>query len=75
MGRFLFAYLISWLPFLLINGALTGNFTKYPVVNYNATEIIGFRLTTIPIEDSMYNLLMLLIVVSVYEKNKEMKPL
>lgn len=70
IGRFLFMYLVSWLPFLLINGALTGNFTDNPVVNYNPDEIIGLRITTIPIEDSVYNLLMLLIVISIYEKKK-----
>jgi len=73
IGRFLLAYLVSWLPFLLVNGALTGNFTNSPVVNYNPEEIIGFRITTIPIEDSVYNLLMLLIVIAVYERLK--KPL
>jgi len=71
IGRFLFMYLVSWLPFLLVNGALTGNFTQAPVVNYNSSEIIGLRVTTIPIEDSVYNLLMLLIVVSVYEWQKK----
>lgn len=70
IGRFLFMYLVSWLPFLLINGALTGTFTQEPVVNYNPDEIIGFRVLTIPIEDSVYNLLMLLIVVAVYENKK-----
>lgn len=71
IGRFLMTYLVSWVPFLLVNGALTGNFTKAPVVNYNQAEIIGFRVTTIPIEDSIYNLLMLLIVIAVFEKFKQ----
>lgn len=66
-GRFLFMYLVSWLPFVLINGALTGNFTAEAVVNYNPDHFMGFRITTIPVEDSVYSLLMLLIVVSVYE--------
>lgn len=66
-GRFLMMYLVSWIPFLLVNGALTGNFTKAATVNYNSEEIIGIRITTIPVEDSVYNLLMLLIVVAVYE--------
>jgi len=66
-GRFLMTYLVCWLPFLLINGALTGNFTQDAVVNYNPEEFLGYRVTTIPIEDSVYNLLMLLMVVWVYE--------
>lgn len=73
IGRFLLAYLVSWLPFLLINGALTGNFTLNPVVNYNESEIIGLRITSIPIEDSIYNLFMLMLVVWVYESMKSRK--
>lgn len=68
LGRFLMMYIVSWLPFLLVNGALTGNFTEQAIVNYHPAEIIGFRVTTIPIEDSVYNLLMLLLVVWVYER-------
>jgi lycopene cyclase domain-containing protein len=66
-GRFLLMYLVSWIPFLLINGALTGNFTGEAVVNYNPDHFMGFRITTIPFEDSIYSLLMLLMVISVYE--------
>jgi len=66
-GRFLLAYLVCLLPFLLVNGALTGALTEQPVVNYNPAQITGYRIITIPVEDSIYNLLMLLMVVSVYE--------
>lgn len=66
-GRFLMMYIVSWIPFLLINGALTGNFTKEAVVNYNPEAFMGCRITTIPVEDSVYSLLMLLMVVTVYE--------
>ena len=66
-GRFFQMYLVSWIPFLLMNGALTGNFTQEAVVNYNPDHIIGLRITTIPVEDSVYSFLMLLIVVSCYE--------
>lgn len=66
-GRFLLMYLVSWLPFLLVNGVLTGNFTELPIVNYNPEHHIGTRITTIPVEDSVYSLLMLMIVVAIYE--------
>lgn len=69
-GRFLFMYLISWIPFLLLNGALTGNFTEAAVVNYQPTAFMGFKITTIPVEDSIYSMLMLLIVITVYEHMK-----
>ena len=68
MGRFLMMYFVSFLPFLLVNGVLTGYLTKSPIVNYSSDEIIGFRILTIPIEDSIYNLLMLMIVIAVFEK-------
>ncbi len=70
-GRFLLMYLIIWFPFLLVNGVLTGGHTSEAVVNYNPEEFIGLRVFTIPIEDSIYNLLMLLMVVWAYERVKK----
>jgi len=70
LGRFLLTYFVSLLPFFLVNGVLTGYFTNSPIVNYNTQQIIGFRIFTIPIEDSIYNFLMLLIVIYSYEKFK-----
>jgi lycopene cyclase domain-containing protein len=61
--------MVSFIPFILINGFLTGSFTEFPVVSYNPSEIIGIRLLNIPIEDSMYCLLMLLIVIAFYNKS------
>lgn len=70
LSKFTLTYLVSLIPFLLINGVLTGLFIKKPVVNYNSSEILNIRILTIPIEDSIYNLLMLMIVISVYEFSK-----
>ena len=67
LGRFLLMYFVSLIPFLLVNGILTGSLIENPVVNYNPEEIIELRIFTIPIEDSIYNLLMLLIVMWVYK--------
>ena len=68
LGRFLVAFLVCLLPFLLINGALTGSFTQEAVVNYNPEEFIGIRIFTIPIEDSVYGFLMILLTIWVYER-------
>lgn len=68
LGRFLVAYGFMLIPFLIVNGALTGGFTPEPVVWYNHAENLGIRLYTIPIEDSIYLMLMMLIVIDVYEK-------
>ncbi len=73
IGRFYFAYIIIQLPFFLVNGALTGLFTKEPVVWYNNSVIMGPRLITIPLEDMGYNMLMLLIVITVLEEYKKRK--
>ena len=63
LGRFYVAYLVHLIPFFIVNGILT----SYPVVVYNDQENLGIRLGTVPIEDSMYSLLMLLMNITLYE--------
>ena len=54
-------------PFFLVNGILTGSGLPEPIVWYNDAENFGLRLGTIPVEDAIYNLGMLLTVVFVGE--------
>ena len=61
------AQLVSFIPFILINGILTGSITKSPVVMYNSSEILDIRFFTIPIEDFAYCFVMLFAVAIVYE--------
>lgn len=56
MGRFYLAYLISLLPFFIVNGILT----SVPVVMYNDSQNLGFRIGTIPVEDFFYSFSLLL---------------
>jgi lycopene cyclase domain-containing protein len=63
LGRFYQTYLVHLIPFLVINGVLTA----LPVVIYNDAENLGIRLGTIPIEDSAYSMLLLLMNISFYE--------
>jgi lycopene cyclase domain-containing protein len=69
-GRFAFSYFVVLLPFLLVNGALTGSFTDEPVVWYNNQHIIGTRIFTIPVEDLFYNYSLLLPITALYEAFK-----
>ena len=68
MGRFYFAFGVLLIPFLIINGALTGSFTDEPIVWYNNAENLGIRLGTIPLEDVFYGMLMILVPITVWEK-------
>lgn len=66
-SRFYLAYLVSWIPFLLVNGVLTGGYTEEPVVIYNPDEYLGWRITSVPADDSVYSFLLLLGTVSFFE--------
>lgn len=70
-SRFYFAYLVSWIPFLLVNGVLTGGYTQEPVVIYNPPEFLGIRITSVPLDDSVYSFLLLLGTVTVFEAGRK----
>lgn len=67
MGRFYLAYAVILIPFLIVNGLLTGSGIEEQVVWYNDDENVGIRLFTIPVEDAFYGMLLILGVVSLYE--------
>jgi len=60
LQRFIISYLLILLPFLLVNGVLTGSGLAEPIVWYNDAENLGIRIGTIPIEDFTYAFTMLL---------------
>lgn len=68
---FALTFLVCLIPFLLVNGVLTGFFTNEPVVWYSETHIMGIRIGTIPLEDIYYNLGMLLPIIFIHEMLKE----
>ncbi len=63
MGRFYIAYLVSLLPFYIVNGILTA----IPIVMYNDAENMGFRLGTIPFEDHFYSMSLMLLNLIFFE--------
>ena len=60
-GYFFSTYMIiSLIPFIIVNGILTGYLDmSAPPVWYNSNEIIGVRFLTIPIEDFLYNFMLM----------------
>ncbi|MFZ4455494.1 MAG: lycopene cyclase domain-containing protein [Bacteroidales bacterium] len=54
------SFLIILIPFIIVNGILTGSFINGEVVWYNNTENLGIRFFTIPIEDFAYGFSLIL---------------
>ena len=71
LGRFFMAYLVSMIPFFIVNGLLTGSWLDEMVVWYNDEENLGIRIGTIPVEDFVYGLDLLLINTWLYEYFKK----
>jgi len=63
LSRFYLAYLVSLIPFYIVNGLLT----SIPVVLYNNEENMSFRVGTIPFEDHFYSMAMLLLNIMFFE--------
>ncbi len=60
---FILTYLVSLIPFLVVNGVLT----SIPVVWYNNAENLGVRIYTIPLEDFIYLMGLLLPTINIYQ--------
>ncbi|MBS1521922.1 MAG: lycopene cyclase domain-containing protein [Bacteroidetes bacterium] len=66
LPKFYVVYVILLIPFLIVNGVLTGTGLSSPIVWYNASGIIGLRILTIPVEDVFYGMGLILANVWVY---------
>jgi lycopene cyclase domain-containing protein len=71
LGRFYFSYLILLFPFIIINGLLTGTFIEEQVVWYDNSQNLSIRILTIPVEDVVYGLLLILMNVTLFEYFKK----
>lgn len=69
MGKFYIAYLVSLIPFYIVNGILT----SIPIVLYNNTQNMGLRIGTIPFEDHFYSMSLILINLIFFEHFKNRK--
>jgi lycopene cyclase domain-containing protein len=69
LGRFYLAFLVSLLPFYIVNGILT----SLPVVLYNNAQNMGVRVYTIPFEDHFYSMALLMMNVAFLEYFKKRK--
>jgi len=66
--RFGIVYLFGLLPFFIVNGLLT----SIPIVEYNNAENLSLRIGSIPVEDTIYNLLLFLVNVVLYNYFKKL---
>lgn len=66
-AHFVVSFLITVLPFLAVNGILTGMATAEPIVWYSEKHIMGARIFTIPLEDIYYTFFMLFPIVMIHE--------
>lgn len=72
-GWFVIAFLVALIPFLIVNGILTGAVTSKPIVWYSEKHIVGWRIITIPVEDIYYNMTLLLPITAIFESLKKNK--
>lgn len=65
---FFMMYVLTLVPFFIVNGLLTGTGLEEQVVWYNDTQNLSIRVGTIPIEDFFYGMSLLLSNVILFEK-------
>ena len=67
-GKAVSVYAILLVPFLIVNGILTGTGLEEPVVRYDNTQNLHFRLFTIPVEDVFYGFEMFVLNLMIYSQ-------
>jgi lycopene cyclase domain-containing protein len=74
MLSFYVSYLLVLIPFMIVNGILTGTGVPGEVVWYDNAETMGIRIATIPLEDVFYGFGLVLMNVTLYEMFKTHGP-
>ena len=72
LRSFYLTFLVILIPFLIVNGILTGSFIDEEVVWYNNEHNLRFRIFTIPVEDFAYAFSMILFNLLLIEKLKKL---
>ena len=67
LGRFYLAYSFIVIPFLLVNGILTGTGLDEPIVWYNNDENLGIRFAISLVRDVLYGRCLVLLKISLFE--------
>jgi lycopene cyclase domain-containing protein len=70
INQFYITFLLILIPFLIVNGVLTGSFIEGEVVWYNNDENLGIRFFTIPVEDFAYGFSMIFLSLMLRNKLK-----
>lgn len=69
--RWLAPFYVAWLwlliPLVLVDGTLTGTGLQQPVVWYDPHDILGIRILTIPIEDFLYGMELVLLNITLFD--------
>lgn len=68
---FFITFVVILVPFLIVNGILTGSYIDGEVVWYNNSETLGLRVFTIPVEDFAYAFSMILYNLLLIEQIKK----
>ena len=68
LDKFFSVFPVLLIPFFIVNGLLTGSGLESPVVWYNDSENLGIRLFTIPVEDIVYAMELILLNVFFFER-------
>ncbi|MEJ6583601.1 MAG: lycopene cyclase domain-containing protein [Crocinitomicaceae bacterium] len=66
------AFCFILMPFFIVNGFLTGEFTEFPVVWYNDAQKVDYRIFTIPMEDVLYNFALIVSNILAFEFIKKL---
>ncbi|AYD47827.1 lycopene cyclase domain-containing protein [Arachidicoccus soli] len=67
LGNAFTVYAILIIPFLIVNGMLTGSGIQRPVVMYNNADNMHIRALTIPVEDVIYGFELFIINLAFYK--------